>query len=1087
MTKELNTESLQSLSFLRQDTKAVIDKALSLLLISDKQVRSEFAQTFEIQSFRLGDEIVSLYQADFKLNCDHADKRKTDSQSIQKSAQNEQIRSDLYLISQGRVRLLCHSTCPDREVSAGVLEANETFGADHLLISHLLPYRAVAASPVEIIRIPESALASLLQQLAQLQAQLQAQARQRERLIFFKSATALRSRSSYQLQQLIPYLNEKVISAGERIAAATAGEEGRYWLRHGQISDQNKPAVSQLQPGVAWGYPEPTPADWVAQTDVVVYKLPSTDVKTVSISLTDLTVDSTASTTVLTSAQAGSGSNSATPVAAYSGNSPTQSRSKGRVIYQSSVQHPAQIPESAEPVENPSAEPQPIAFPKPTRRHVFDWLNRYPWIEQQSSSDCGAACLAMISRYWGKQFPLHVLRERANVGRAGASLKSLAKAAEGLGFHTRPVRASFNRVAEQANPWIAHWEGNHYIVVYIVKGDQVVVADPALGRRTLTKDEFQQHWTGYALLVDPTERLQDTEIKQPSLGRYIAPLLAYRSTILQIIAFSILIQVFGLFTPLFTQIILDKVVVQKSLTTLNVFAFGLLIFGFWSIGLSAIRQYLLSYFSNRLDLTLISGFINHTLSLPLKFFESRRVGDIITRIQENRKIQRFLIQQVVLAWLNFLTGFVYLGLMLYYNWQLTVLVLLMVLPIVLLTLAATPLLKRVSREIFKEAADQNSVLVETLTGMTTVKSTAAEQDVRWRWEDHLTRQVNAQFRGQKLGIRLQAANGLINSIGSTVLLWYGASLVIQDQLTIGQFVAFNMMIGHVIGPVIALANLWDELQEVLISVERLNDVFETKPEELPQEARLIMPPIRGEVTFEDVTFRYGEDDEKNTLQNLSFHVEAGQTVAIVGRSGSGKSTLAKLIEGLYPPNRGKVVIDGHDISHVSPPSLRSQLGIVPQECFLFSGTILENIALYRPEFSLEEVIEVAKLAEAHAFIQAMPLGYSTKVGERGSSLSGGQRQRIAIARALLGNPRILILDEATSSLDTESERRFQRNLAQIRRDRTTFVIAHRLSTVRNAEMILVLDRGVLVEQGTHTELMAMHGLYYHLAHQQLDL
>lgn len=312
-------------------------------------------------------------------------------------------------------------------------------------------------------------------------------------------------------------------------------------------------------------------------------------------------------------------------------------------------------------------------------------------------------------------------------------------------------------------------------------------------------------------------------------------------------------------------------------------------------------------------------------------------------------------------------------------------------------------------------------------------------------------------------------------------------MVIQNQLTIGQLVAFNMMIGYVISPVLALANLWDELQEVLISVERLNDVFETDPEESPQHRLLVLPTIKGAITFEDVTFSYSADDDKNTLQNLNFHIEAGQTVAIVGRSGSGKTTLIKLLEGLYHTNRGRILIDGHDISHVSPQSLRPQLGVVPQDCFLFSGTILENITLFRSEFTLEQAVAVAKLAEAHVFIQSLALGYHTKVGEQGSNLSGGQRQRIAIARALLGEPRILLLDEATSSLDTESERRFQHNLAQISRDRTTLIIAHRLSTVRNADRILVLDHGVLVEQGTHAELMAAEGLYHHLAQQQLDL
>jgi ATP-binding cassette subfamily B protein len=304
---------------------------------------------------------------------------------------------------------------------------------------------------------------------------------------------------------------------------------------------------------------------------------------------------------------------------------------------------------------------------------------------------------------------------------------------------------------------------------------------------------------------------------------------------------------------------------------------------------------------------------------------------------------------------------------------------------------------------FNEEAAQNSSLVEIMTGVATVKAAAAEGELRWRWEDRLTSTLNARFRGQKLANGLQATGGL-NTLGSTALLWYGATLVIQDQLTIGQFVAFNMLIGNVISPVLALVRLWDQFQEVMVSVERLNDVFSAQPEESPTKPMLVLPRLRGEVRFENVSFRYGEEEERNTLQNISFEVRSGQTYAIVGRSGSGKSTLVNLIQSLYHPNSGRIWMDEHDIRHVSPQSLRSQLGVVPQECFLFSGTILENITLYRSEFTLEQVIAVAKLAEAHAFIQDLPLGYNTKVGERGCTLSGGQRQRIAIARALLGKP-----------------------------------------------------------------------------------
>jgi ATP-binding cassette, subfamily B, bacterial HlyB/CyaB len=969
------------------------------------EARSRLSHAFQVSSFQLG-EAVSLNS------------------------------EDLYLVCQGRVRILCGTERgTDRQATALLLAPGSTYGADGLG-DDPLPYRAVAASLVRVARLPAPILAEWLHQFPALYEPLYQQVIQRERLIFFRTLTELRSLPSAQLTAVIAHLTVQQIPEGSSLAPVIPTTTDRLWLRRGEIlGSQSVPQV-----GDAWSHP--TPDDWTAHTALQIYRLPEE---------------------------------------IYSIFRPTDAPA------------PSPAPLPVEPVANPKKLVEPASpptsdrrvFPKPLKRRVLDRLHRYPWLGQQSSSDCGAACLGMIAQYWGKKMPLHKLRDLAQVNRAGASLKSLAKAAETIGFQARPVRASLNRLTERSYPWIAHWEGVHYVVVCGSQRQKMIIADPAVGRRSLSRQQFLKHWSGYALLLEPTERLQETEVNQGSLLKYLSVLSPYRSLIAQIILFSVLIQVFGLITPLFTQIILDKIVVQKSLSALNAFALGLLMFSISSLCLSSVRQYLLCYFSNRLDVTLVSGFIKHTLTLPLKFFESRRVGDILTRVQENQKIQRFLVQQVVLAWLNFLTGFIYLGLMFHYNLHLTLLVLLLIPPIICLTLGATPFLQKVSREIFNNAADQNSALVEMMSGIGTVKSVAVEQELRWRWEEVLTHQVNSQFRGQKLGIRLQAANGLINAIGSTALLWYGATLVIQNQLSIGQFVAFNMMVGYVISPVVAVANLWDELQEVLISVERLNDVFEAQPEDQAQSLQLT--EITGAVEFENMTFRYSDEDDRNTLQNISFQVEPGQTIAIVGRSGSGKSTLIKLLEGLYHPTQGRVIIDGHDIRHVDLQSLRSQLGVVPQDCFLFSGTLLDNITLYRPDYTLEQALAAAKLAEAHSFIQALPLGYQTKVGERGCSLSGGQRQRIAIARALLGNPRILILDEATSSLDTESERRFQQNLTQISRGRTTFAIAHRLSTVRHADQILVIDQGILVEQGKHEELMELGGLYFHLARQQLDL
>jgi subfamily B ATP-binding cassette protein HlyB/CyaB len=995
----------------------------------------------EIYDFQLGDEIAK-YQ-----------KQESGIHSFEKS----EIDSNCYLLSQGKVRLLAVEASQEQEVSVAVLEIGEIFGQDNLFIESGLPYRAIAAGTCQIVRIDATKFQPILEEFPQLRQQLQQQYQQRQRLLFFKTQTELRSLAPQQQQilwpYLLPYIEETRIPAGVSLAQSQKSTN-HFWLHSGQVQGQKPPIV-----GSSWGHPDPVPADWKAETELIIYQLSAKQWEIAS-----ATADS---------------------------------NDRPKIIRKSPILTLVKPAEKTDlpgvpKVEKPQATAGIITFPKPKKRRWFG--SGTPFIQQQSSADCGATCLAMISEYWGKKFSLNYLRELAEIGRSGAALKTLAKAAEKMGFQARPVRASLTPLRNQ-NPWIAHWQGNHYVVIYRFKNQQVLVADPAMGKRWMSIKNFTDNWTGYALILEPTPQLYRNDIAEQKgikTKNFLGIVWPYRSTIAQIIVISLFLQIFGLVTPLFTQVILDQVVVSKSVVTLHVFSVGLLLFSIWRTLLGASRQYLLDYLSNRIDLTLISGFISHTLSLPIKFFESRQVGDILTRVQENRKIQAFLTRQAITTWLDALTAVVYIGLMIYYNGRLALLVLALIPPIVILTLVSTPFLRQVSREIFNAGAKQNSSLVEMITGVATIKATAAEREMRWRWEDQLTSMVNVQFRGQKLGNALQIIGGTINTLGSTALLWYGAMLVIQDQLTIGQFVAFNMMIGSVISPVLSVVGLWGSFQEVLVSIERLDDVFSTKAEESLDKPMLVLPRIQGSVKLENVSFRYSQDDERNTLQNLSFEVQAGETVAIVGRSGSGKSTLVKLLQGFYYPEKGRLTIDGHDIRHISLQSLRIQLGVVPQDCFLFSGTILENITLYKngqgdDSTSLEEAIEVAKLAEAHAFIQDMPLGYQTPVGERGTSLSGGQRQRIAIARALLGDPRILVLDEATSSLDTESERRFQQNLARISRDRTAFIIAHRLSTVRNADRILVLDKGILAEQGNHEQLMAERGLYYHLAQQQLDL
>ncbi len=730
-------------------------------------------------------------------------------------------------------------------------------------------------------------------------------------------------------------------------------------------------------------------------------------------------------------------------------------------------------------------------FPNSTQRvgHLLQRvIRRYPFFAQQSGSDCGAACLVMVSRYWGKNFSVNRLRDIANVDRNGSSLRGLSAAAESIGFATRPVKASLDQLAKQKLPAIAHWEGKHYIVVYEITPKQVIVADPGIGQRTLSHQEFKANWTGYTLLLQPTAWLKDAKETTTPFWQFFELMKPHSLVMLEVFVASLFIQIFGLVTPLFTQLILDRVVVQRSELTLTAVGLGLLIFSLFRVAMTGLRQYLLDHTANKVDLALIVGFIRHTLRLPLSYFESRYVGDIISRVQENRKIQRFLSGEALSILLDLFTVFIYLGLMFWYSWKMALLVLVIVPPFFLLAVIATPFLQKISREIFNAIANESSYLIEALSGVRTVKSTAVEQTVRWHWEELLSKEIKTNFSGQIIGNRLQIFSNTIEAVVTTLLLWFGAYQVIHNQLTIGQLVAFNMLLGNIIRPFQRLTVLWNQLQEVVIAVERINDVLDVEPEEdLQHQARQSLPPIQGNIRFDNVTFRYHPESDINVLENLSFEVQSGQVVALVGRSGSGKTTISKLVLGLYLATDGKVLIDGQDITSVSLRSLREQVGVVDQDTFLFGGTIRENISLAHPGATLAEIIEAARLAGANEFIKKLPMGYETQIGEGGGMLSGGQRQRIAIAKALLGNPKLLILDEATSHLDAESERIIQTNLNTILKGRTTLVIAHRLSTVRNADLILVLDRGILIESGTHQELMAKRGHYFYLNHQQLDV
>ncbi|MGB7417524.1 MAG: ABC transporter transmembrane domain-containing protein, partial [Thermosynechococcaceae cyanobacterium] len=604
-------------------------------------------------------------------------------------------------------------------------------------------------------------------------------------------------------------------------------------------------------------------------------------------------------------------------------------------------------------------------FPRPNVALAHGWqrlTRRYPFLEQQSTMDCGITCLAMIGRYWGKRFNINHLRRLANVNREGTSLRGLTAAAESIGFSARPVRADLDGLRQEKLPAILHWQENHYVVAYRIRRNRVHIADPAVGRLTLKRSEVEKQWTGYALLLQPTPNLRKTPNAKSTLWNYVELLKPHWFVLLEIIVAALVIQILGLVTPMLTQLLLDRVVVQRSVSTLTAVGSGLMIFGVFRVILSGLRRYLLAHTGNKIDLSLIVGFINHTFRLPQAYFESRYVGDITSRIQEAHKIRSFLTGEALSVILDVFTVFVYAGVMFWYNWQMALLGLAVIPVYFMLTLISAPILKRISREVFTANTSEQSYLIEALTGIHTVKSMGIEQTVRWRWEDLFNTSIKIYFSGNLFNIGLQVFSETVEVVASTALLWFGAWQVINGQLTIGQLVAFNMLLSNVISPFERLIGLWDDLQEIFVATERLNDVIDSAPEEDPKQLRSALLKLQGDIRFEQVTFRYDAESETNTLENLTFAVKPGQTVALVGRSGSGKTTISKLILGLYQPNGGRVLVDGHDVTTIALRSLRRQIGVVDQDTFLFGGSIQENISIGYPGVTVDDVRAAAKLA-----------------------------------------------------------------------------------------------------------------------------
>jgi subfamily B ATP-binding cassette protein HlyB/CyaB len=699
-------------------------------------------------------------------------------------------------------------------------------------------------------------------------------------------------------------------------------------------------------------------------------------------------------------------------------------------------------------------------------------------------ADPGLEALVTLLQFQGVAADRGQIRHRLGTAKVGAP--EMIRCARDLGLKARAWRTVWSRLARTPLPAIATLRDGGFLVLAKAVDDKVLVQRPQTSRPALmTKDEFLAVWDGGLISMARRAGLSHVT-RRFDVTWFLGAIHKYRRLLGEVLAASFFLQLFGLISPLFFQVVIDKVLVHRALSTLDVLIIGLLGIAVFETVLGILRTYLFAHSTNRIDVELGARLFHHLLALPMAYFQARRVGDSVARVRELENIRNFLTSSALTLVIDLFFTFVFLAVMFFYSPLLTWIVLGSLPVYVAISAGLTPLFRRRLDEKFSRGAENQAFLVESVTGIETLKAMAVEPQMQRRWEEQLAGYVTASFRVLSLGNTASQAVQLVSKVVTAGILYFGAKLVIDGGLSVGELVAFNILAGRVSAPVLRLAQIWQDVHQARLSISRLGDILNTTAEPTYTAGRARLPAIRGSIRFDHVSFRYRIDGQQ-VLHDVTFDVPAGQTVGIVGPSGSGKSTFAKLVQRLYVPESGRVLVDGMDLALADPAWLRRQIGVVLQENVLFNRSVRDNIALADPAMPMQRVVAAARLAGAHDFILELAEGYDTIVGERGSTLSGGQRQRIAIARALVADPRILIFDEATSALDYESERIIQQNMKEITKGRTVLVIAHRLSTVRAMDRIVTLEGGRVIEDGTHDALIKTGGRYASLHRLQAGI